>query len=130
MAAALLHSLGVNELKDIMTRLMAATWPLTEADHDAANFQYGVIDLTKVAAVQSYAVEAIQRNPAGEWVRRTYVGPMTQKLDSLLICPGTLFSEKTIQAVRLSSGDASGYHTVTTPRRCRRSLLSVNRPVH
>jgi hypothetical protein len=113
MAAALLHSLGVTDLGDVAHRLRAASWPLVENGIESKGFEHVIIDLTKVAAVRSYAVEVLEHDATGSPVRRTYIGRLSQKLDSLTLCAGFSISENTVQAVRLGQADAAGNREVT-----------------
>jgi Subtilase family len=105
MAAALLHSLGMNDLMDIAHRLRAASWPVVEGDKESSPFSHVVIDLAKVAALHNYAIEVIDHDAAGSSVRRTYIGKLDRKLDQISICAGVQFSEATVQAVRVHSGN-------------------------
>jgi hypothetical protein len=109
LAAGIVRSFGgKNSPSDIKDRLLAATWPLDDAESQTGRTHVGVLDLVKVAAVRHHAVEVEEAGPDGHLVRRTYVGKLHKRLQDLKICAGTAFREDAVHAIRLGKPAGDG----------------------
>ena len=106
-AAGLIQQLGVREIPKVRGRLLLSTWPLHPDDQSKIDGAGGILDLAKAAAVRHHSVEVIMPGPDGNLVRHTFVGKITGGLEGL--CPGQLFSEASVQAIRFGAPDANGY---------------------
>ena len=114
LAAALIRSFGKpNDYSDVRDRLQAATWPLDDPASNTSRNYVGVVDLVKAAAVRHHAVEVKEQEPDGSWVRRTYVGKLSQLFKTLSFCQGHPFTENSYHAIRIGEPGPSGGRTVT-----------------
>ena len=71
LAAALMWSLGIDDVKQVKNRLDVATWPLFQEDGRSDPTQGGVLDLVKAAAVREWAIDVKEKGDDGTLVRRT-----------------------------------------------------------
>lgn len=113
MAAALARTLAPGvDLERIVQRLRIAVWPLMKDGKPLPTG--GVLDLTKVVAINYYSVEAWSTPPgADRAVLRTYVGKLTQRLASYQICPGQGFAADQYQGLVLGEPGLGGWRSVT-----------------
>lgn len=117
LAAALIRSFGKpNDYGDIRDRLDAATWPLDDSKSNTAKTYVGVVDLVKAAAVRHHAVEVKEQLTDGTWVRKTYVGTLSQPLKELEFCQGHPFTENSYHAVRIGEPGPNGRTVRLYPR--------------
>ena len=118
LAAAVIRSFGKpNDYSDVRDRLEAATWPLDDPNSDTAHNYVGVVDLLKAAAVKHNAVEVKEQEADGSWVRRTYIGKLSQPLKMLAFCQGNPFTENSYHAIRIGEpGEAGGRAVRLYPR--------------
>ena len=76
-AIALVEALGGLDADQASHRALLSEWPFYGDDGqpvaDITGHVTGVLDLTKAAAVRTYAVEVMERQPDGRIARRTYV---------------------------------------------------------
>lgn len=121
-ATALASSLVPGATMDrVVKRIGISTWPLYERDEEGRRRRAqngGVLDLTKVAAVRTFAVEAwVEEN--GQRVLKTYVGPLATPMKSLALCgPGQEYPADVWMGIAIGPpGTASGYRqTVFYPQ--------------
>lgn len=101
LAAALARSLAhpTIGMDRIAQRLTLATWPLLD-EAGARQPGAGVLDLTKVVAINTYAVERIRPMSTA---RETFVGPIVGGLQALGICGTETFTSVEVQALALGS---------------------------
>jgi hypothetical protein len=94
----------------VRARLFLSSWPLLDAvgnpvsPFGAGIFGARVLDLTKVVAARSHALEVLHIED-GQSVRRTYVGVIAPGSN---LCPGTAVTESKFQAVQFGEIDEIG----------------------
>jgi hypothetical protein len=101
LAVAITKSLGPVQMETVKHRMMLATWPLLDEMGQPVPSGARVLDLTKAAAIRTYAVEAwVDEN--SKRVRRTFVGDLITPLEQLSLC-GTSITPTEFQALRFES---------------------------
>lgn len=94
LALALSRSLVPGATMDrIVKRTLLAAWPAFEVDENAERRRIngGVLDLTKVAAIRTYVVEAFVEED-GHQVLKTYTGPIVTPTKDLMLCANQGFA--------------------------------------
>lgn len=112
-AAAVSRSLApTTDMERIVKRLLISTWPLYD-ENGAEVPGAGVIDLTKVAALKTFAVE-VREDQDGKAVLKTYVGPLTKPMWTLSLCAGPGYAADKWMGVALGKANpATGERLLT-----------------
>ena len=63
-------------------RRIGSAWPIIDPDGKADPENSGIINITAATSVRHAAIEVVEKDASGNWVRRTYVGSLdTPKAD-------------------------------------------------
>ena len=112
-AIALIEALGGLDPDQAAHRAMLSVWPLLGDNGQPLRTSkgdlVGVLDLTKAAAVRTYAIEAMEKQPDGRLALRTYVGNIPGGLQAIngAICPQFSIDEEKWQALWFDHTDTT-----------------------
>jgi hypothetical protein len=116
LAAALMWSRGIDDVKRVKERLDVATWPLFQDDGRSDPMQGGVLDLVKAAAVREWAIDVKERGTDGTFTRRTYVGSLVGELSNQDLCAGKRFLKAKTQSLRFETSPFNDRQVRVYPR--------------